>query len=162
MRDRQAYLHDVFRAIELLVNRAKRMNMKLCVRMNGSTDIAWEGIRYNGKNVFETFPDIDFVDYTKNPKRFDRPLPRNLHLTFSRSETNESDCVALLNRGVNVAIVFETVPATWKGFTVIDGDKHDLRQLDPRGARGTVIGLLPKGLKAKRDTSGFVLRNIAA
>lgn len=162
MRDRQAYLKDVFRAIELLVARADRMGMKLCIRMNGSTDIAWEGIHYQGKNVFDTFPDIDFVDYTKNPRRFNRPLPRNLHLTFSRSETNENDCVNLLNRGVNVAIVFETIPAEWNGFQVIDGDKHDLRQLDPRGARGTVIGLLPKGLKAKRDNSGFVLRNAIA
>lgn len=159
MRDRQSYLADVFHAIELLVNRAKRMGLKLCIRMNGSTDIAWEGIRYKGRNVFDTFPDIDFVDYTKNPNRFSKPLPRNLHMTFSRSEMNESQCLELLNRGVNVAVVFESVPKRWHGFKVIDGDKHDLRQLDPRGRKGTVIGLLPKGLKAKRDVSGFVVRS---
>jgi hypothetical protein len=34
----------------------------------------------------------------------------------------------------------------------------DLRQLDPRGARGVVIALSPKGRKAKRDQSGFVVR----
>jgi hypothetical protein len=158
MRDRQIYMRDVFRSIELLVLRAKRMNLKLCIRMNGSTDIAWEGIRYNGRNVFDTFPDIDFVDYTKNPKRFTRPLPPNLHMTFSRSETNEAQCLELLNRGVNVAVVFETVPKRWNGFKVIDGDKHDLRQLDPRGRKGVVIGLLPKGNHAKRDKSGFVVR----
>ena len=59
------------------------MGFKLCVRMNGSTDIAWEGIRVDGKNVFEIFPDVHFVDYCKNPKRFDRPLPKNYNLTFS-------------------------------------------------------------------------------
>jgi len=36
---------------------------------------------------------------------------------------------------------------------VIDGDKDDLRFLDPKGV---VVGLIAKG-KAKRDTSGFVI-----
>jgi hypothetical protein len=69
----------------------------------------------------------------------------------------------LLTRGVNVAVVFAgDKPADWNGFTVIDGDLHDLRQLDPRGPRGCVIALSPKGRKAKRDLSGFVVRQVAA
>jgi hypothetical protein len=158
MRDRANYLKDVVRSIELAINKANRMGFRLCVRMNGSSDIAWEGIRINGKNLFQLFPDVAFVDYTKNAKRFDRALPANYHLTFSRSETNEADCVALLNRGVNVAVVFAgDKPQWWKEHPVIDGDLHDLRQLDPRG-RGTVIALSPKGRKAKKDISGFVVR----
>ena len=47
------------------------------------------------------FPSLQFVDYTKNAKRFDRALPANYHLTFSRSETNEVDALRLLDRGVN-------------------------------------------------------------
>ena len=82
-------------------------------------------------------------------------LPRNYHLTFSRSETNEADCLDVLRAGGTVAVVFANKPDTWHGFPVIDGDKHDLRHLDPRGV---VVGLSPKGLKAKRDTSGFVVR----
>lgn len=35
------------------------------------------------------------------------------------------------------------------------GTVRDLRHLDPRGA---IVGLTPKGRKAKRDTSGFVVR----
>jgi hypothetical protein len=111
------------------------------------------------KSLIDCFPDIPFVDYTKNPRRFDRKIPSNYHLTFSRSETNEPKCIELLNRGVNVAVVFKgEKPATWNGFNVIDGDLHDLRQLDPRGAIGVVIGLSPKGHKAKRDVKGFVVR----
>jgi len=173
MKERPAYLCDFIRACQLLVARAKRMGLKPCIRPNGATDIAFEGIRVHpswaakhpflapfvGMTIFDIFPDVDFVDYTKNPRRFDKALPANYHLTFSRSEVNEADCIALLRRGVNVAIVFETVPTHWNGFAVIDGDKHDLRQLDPRGAIGTVIGLTPKGRKAKRDRSGFVVRN---
>jgi len=163
MRDRAAYMRDVIRSIELVVARANRMGFKPCVRMNGSSDIAWEGIRFEGKTVFEHFPDVAFVDYTKNAKRFDRALPANYHLTFSRSETNETVARQLLFRGVNVAIVFAgDKPVTWCGFSVIDGDEHDLRQLDRRGTRGFVIALSPKGRKAKRDTSGFVVRTNAA
>jgi hypothetical protein len=159
MRDRAAYMRDVVRSIELTIARAKRMGMKPCVRLNGSSDIAWEGIRVDGRNVFDMFPDVAFVDYTKNSRRFDRALPANYHLTFSRSETNEAQALELLSRGVNVAIVFAgPKPSFWRGFQTIDGDQHDLRQLDPRGARGFVIALSPKGSKAKRDKSGFVVR----
>jgi len=176
MRDRAAYLLDFVRSIDNESAKAARMGFRLCVRPNGASDIAFEGIRFtiarnakgkaikvtlggkDAKNIMDHYPEIPFVDYTKNPKRFDRVLPANYHLTFSRSETNEAVALQLLARGVNVAIVFSTVPTSWNGFTVIDGDKHDLRQLDPRGAVGTVIGLLPKGRKAKKDQSGFVIR----
>lgn len=173
MKERAAYMYDLIRASQLLVARAQRIGFKPCIRLNGATDIAFEGIRIHpswaakhpflapfvGQNMFEIFPDVAFVDYTKNPKRFDRALPANYHLTFSRSETNERTARELLFRGVNVAIVFAgDKPITWKGFSVIDGDEHDLRQLDRRGTRGFVIALSPKGRKAKRDTSGFVVR----
>jgi hypothetical protein len=81
--------------------------------------------------------------------------PPNYYLTFSRSELNEAECLQVLRAGGNVACVFETMPETWQGYRVIDGDNHDLRHLDPRGV---VVGLSPKGRKAKRDASGFVIR----
>jgi hypothetical protein len=159
MSDRAGYMRDVVHAIELLIVKANKLDVELCIRMNGSSDIAWEGIRYNGLTLFETFPDVIFVDYTKLATRFNRKLPVNYHLTFSRSETNEKDCLALLARGVNVAVVADHVrPKRWHGYRTIDGDKHDLRMLDPRGC---VVWLSPKGRKAKRDKSGFVLRKDA-
>ena len=176
MGDRAAYLLDVVRSIDIELQRADKAGKKLCVRLNGSSDIAWEGIRFSvarnteGKalfvtlggaqniNVFLHYPDVEFVDYTKIAARFNRALPANYHLTFSRSEANEAEAIDLLARGVNVAAVFVEKPAQWHGFDVIDGDEHDLRQLDPRGPRGTVIALTPKGRKAKRDQSGFVVR----
>jgi hypothetical protein len=159
MHDRLNYLQLVARSIKNLVARAARDGMKLCVRLNGSSDIAWEGIRLNGQTMFEMFPDVVFVDYTKNPRRFERKLPLNYCLTFSRSEDNEAVALELLGRGVNVAVVFAgEKPASWNGYAVVDGDKHDLRHLDPREPRGFVIGLSPKGRVAKKDTSGFVVR----
>jgi hypothetical protein len=161
MRDRKAYLADIVRQIERQQCLAAKRGFKLCVRLNGSSDIAWEGIRLaDGKNLFERFPDVAFVDYTKIARRFERALPPNYHLTLSRSETNERECLEALERGINVAVVFERKPTTWHGFECIDGDEHDLRNLDGHGVngQGLVIGLSPKGRKAKRDQSGFVVR----
>jgi len=171
MRDRQAFMRAIAEEISRLIIKARRKGKTLCVRLNGSTDIAWEGVRFipceGGvlTNIFDLFPDVQFVDYTKIASRFDRPLPRNYHLTFSRSETNEHDALRLLGEGRNVAVVFEAKPLhTWHGYTVVDGDEHDLRHLDPRGRYGAghVIALSPKGNKIKRDTSGFVVRDAYA
>ena len=48
----------------------------------------------------------------------------------------------------------------YRGFTVIDGDQHDLRHLDASGGerKSLIVALSPKGNKAKRDASGFVVR----
>jgi hypothetical protein len=181
MGERQAYMREMLFHIAAACRNAKRKRLNLVVRPNGSTDIAYEGLRVmidpdfaamlsdisgesvsaGAQTIFSAFPSIQFVDYTKNPKRFDRPLPANYHLTFSRSETNESDCYSLLKRGFNVAVVFgKALPESFGGFQVINGDLHDLRHLDARG--GVIVGLTPKGQKAKRDQSGFVVQPIAA
>ena len=61
-----------------------------------------------GKNIFDHFPDQIFYDYTKDFKRFDKELPKNYHLTFSMSEGNFVHAISLLEKGVNVAVVFDT------------------------------------------------------
>ena len=163
MTDRQAYLVRMVMEITRAKRVAAKRGLKLCVRLNGSSDIAWEGIRLqpSGRTLLEIFPEVQFVDYTKNPRRFDRALPRNYHLTFSRSETNEVTALALLARGINVAVVFEHKPLSWRGHICIDGDESDLRHLDSRAepsCAGYVVALTPKGGKAKKDSSGFVVR----
>jgi hypothetical protein len=57
--------------------------------------------------------------------------------------------------GMNAAVVYrsEYHKTEWQGFPVVDGDKDDLRFLDPRG--GHIVALYAKG-QAKKDTSGFV------
>ena len=49
----------------------------------------------------------------------------------------------------------DTVFGNYPGKAVIDGDKHDLRHLDPKG--GYIVGLTPKGAKAKKDLSAFTV-----
>jgi hypothetical protein len=94
-------------------------------------------------------------------------LPENYHLTFSRSETNEREVVKVLMAGGNVSVVFErvskkikTVPRTWHGFKVVNGDKTDLRFLEGRKGVdfGSVIGLHAKG-SAQQMHDGFVVNS---
>jgi hypothetical protein len=81
-------------------------------------------------------------------------MPKNYHLTFSRSESNGKISKSMLASGGNVAMVFrKSLPSSYLGFTVVNGDENDLRFLDPRGV---IVGLVEKGL-AKKDKTGFVL-----
>jgi hypothetical protein len=161
MNDRKAFMAKASRAITCARTRARKAHKKLCVRMNGSTDIAWENLHVQGElSLVAQFPKIQFVDYTKSVKRAlahaAGQLPANYHLTFSRSETNEADCDQVLAAGGNVAVVSALPrPSEWHGKPTIDGDQHDLRHLDPKNV---VVWLSPKGAKAKKSASGFVLR----
>ena len=160
MADRETYLRQLEKQIAKLVAKANRANLKPCVRLNGSTDIAFENMRYGPDrlSLIERFHNVQFVDYTKIASRLAR-APSNLSLTLSRAENNEAECIKALTNGHNVAIVFAgPLPRTWNGFPIVNGDLHDLRHLDPKGH---VIGLSPKGKKAKNDTSGFVVRDYA-
>ena len=166
MRDRAAYMRDMGKAIEAAYRKAQREGLLLCVRPNGSTDVPFESIKGgDGLSLVAAFPDIQFTDYTKSFKRAlahaQGKLPANYHLTFSHSETNAAQCMQILAAGGNVAVVFANGLPDFFGYCgrnypVINGDLHDLRHLDPRGV---VVGLSPKGPKAKRDQSGFVVRN---
>jgi hypothetical protein len=162
MKNRAYYMKDMSKAIASAKRKADASGLLLCVRPNGSTDLAWEGLKgADGLSLVAAFPDTQFTDYTKSFKRAlahaQGKLPANYHLTFSHSETNAAQCLTILEAGGNVAVVFANgLPDMWNGFPVINGDIHDLRHLDPKGV---VVGLSPKGNKAKRDTSGFVVRN---
>ena len=119
--------------------------------MNGSTDINFAGIARD-------FPETQFIDYTKSLQRvLDKKRPSNYHLTFSLSETNQAEALRALAAGFNVAVVFaHGQPGYYLGHSVIDGTLHDLRHLDPSPC---IVGLDPKGSKAKADRSGFVVRD---
>jgi hypothetical protein len=130
-------------------------------RLNGTSDLPYEKYKiFGGKNIFEVFPNTIFYDYTKNYLRFDKVLPSNYHLTFSRSETNHEKAIELLNRGFNVAMVFTKVPDYFEGYKVIDADKDDLRFLDEKNV---ICGLKYKKMTGRNANnklgveSGFVI-----
>jgi predicted Zn-ribbon and HTH transcriptional regulator len=158
MTDRREFMAEMTDHVHAMARKAQRENKALVVRPNGSSDLSFEYIRTdNGQALPVRFPMIQFVDYTKNLKRVLSPArPANYHLTFSLSETNRGDALAALAAGFNVAVVFgDGIPDKYFGHDVIDGTQHDLRHLDPSPV---IVGLDPKGAKAKRDTTGFVVR----
>ena len=155
--DRQQFLWDLVNEIRALKRKAQARGMKAAVRLNGTSDLPYEKYKIGdtGKNIMELFPDIQFYDYTKLETRITKgQLPANYHLTFSRAEDNDHKLDAVLKH-TSAAVVFSgELPATWRGYPVIDGDEHDARFTD--AGPGTVIGLLVKG-QGKKDTTGFVV-----
>jgi hypothetical protein len=157
-RDKQKFLSDLWAEINKSMKSAKRKGMTPCFRLNLTSDLPWEKIKLNGVNVFEAFPSVQFYDYTKSVERMTRfvngEMPKNYHLTFSRSETNGAISLAFLRSGGNVAMVFrKSLPTQYFGHDVVDGDETDLRFLD---GEGKIVGLKQKGL-AKKDETGFVV-----
>ena len=161
-KDRTGFMHDLFASIEATIRKARREGLTPCVRLNGTSDLPWERITFAGQTAMQAFPDVQFYDYTKSPQRMtnwcDGNMPSNYHLTFSRSESNADIAHSILKSGGNVAAVLrvrrsEEMPMFVRGVNTVDGDKHDLRFLDPRPV---IVGLRAKG-DAIRDTSGFVM-----
>ena len=156
--NRPAFLWNLYKDIESLQKKAQRLDMTPAVRLNGTSDIVWERVE---PELFRTFSDLTFYDYTKHPGR---TTPDNYSLTFSRSESNAEDCGRELARGTNVAVVFgikkgQPLPDRFRGYEVLDGDLSDCRFLDNGNGQGPspyVIGLRAKG-KAINDYSGFVI-----
>ena len=157
--DRQAFGTKLMEETQGNVRRNEKKDLRTAQRMNGTTDYAWEHIKFDGVTIINRFPEIQFYDYTKSLKRAKQhvngAMPSNYHLTFSRSEnTPDATVIELVTSGQNVAVVFDVVPTEWLGLPVIDGDEHDLRFIDPVGV---IVGLKAKG-KAKKDQTGFVVR----
>jgi hypothetical protein len=154
--DKKQFLADLIDDVDKLVKRAKRLDMTPCVRINGTSDIP-----ALAQAVADARPNVQFYDYTKNPEPYKRTR-KNYHLTFSKSEDNIAECLDALKNGVNVAVVFEKkLPKTYLGYKVINGDESDLRFLDKKSkGKAVIVGLTAKG-KAKKDTTGFVVRGLA-
>lgn len=136
--------------------KAKKEGYDFSVRLNGTSDIDWQNETFNGKNVFEHFPEVSFYDYTKNPAKFVNK-PANYHLTFSYSGRNTETCIKLLEKGFNVAVVFNIkkeseLPETFLGYKVLNGDLTDFR---PNDGKGVIIGLKWKKIANKANNDAI-------
>lgn len=161
--NRESFMVQLVENIETLIRHAKEEHMIPAVRLNGTSDIAWEKIKCvkDGKeygSVMEAFKGVKFYDYTAILGRSKALTLKNYHLTFSLKENNDTDAMKALAQGYNIAVVMntkrkETKPAQWSGYPVIDGDETDVRFMDKK--HGHVIALSPKG-KARFDKLGFV------
>jgi len=156
--DRAGFMAQLVADLESFVSYCSKRGIQPCVRLNGTSDIRWELIPVEGhRNIMEAFPNVIWYDYTKIANR--RNVPANYHLTWSYSAANEAyakqHAIAKAN-GLNIAVVFRRkgdIPTQFLGLPTIDGDRDDMRFLDPKGV---VVALYAKG-KAKQDNTGFVV-----
>lgn len=120
--------------------RAEKNGMDFAIRINGTSDLSPEIFKYQGKNILELFPQIQFYDYTKMPNRIKLMQKyKNYDLTFSFNGHNWNECAEFMSHGGKAAVVFEgNLPKSYRGFEVVDGNQYDMRYLDPSG---TIIGL---------------------
>ena len=114
---------------------------------------------HNKMNIFQEFPEVQFYDYTKIPNRKVADYP-NYHLTWSYSSANpkyEELFWDVIRKGMSVAVVFRKPinMTTWRGYKVVDGDKDDLRFLDPQSS---IVALYAKG--AAKNMTAQVLCKI--
>jgi hypothetical protein len=133
------------------------------MRLNGTSDLPWD---YIAAPLFKHFERVRFYDYTKSYARA-WSQDSNWDNTLSYSGHNWPNCKSVLDNGrARVAVVFDVprgkpLPDTWRGYTVIDGDKDDLRFLDPRGVivglRYKVVTLNGKRMSAASWGSPFIV-----
>jgi len=155
LNNREGFIEQLKHDIRAIERRAAREGLKVAIRLNGTSDIRWEIV---APELFTEFSHIQFYDYTKAPYsvRPKEKLPKNYHLTYSRSETTSlSEIKTALKAGRNVAVVYDSEKMH---DLIVKGDAHDLRFLD---APGKIVALIAKG-KAKKDESGFVISKKAA
>jgi hypothetical protein len=162
-RDPNKFGLQLLNEIENAEIKAKKLSVQLAIRLNGTSDIDWEN---QLPEIFVLFPKVKFYDYTKVLNRVLENKFKNYHLTYSISEEDSNRLIkGVLSIKKNVAIVYRVSRSNklpkrdliidsggFRGFRIIDGDKDDLRFLDPKGV---IIGLRMKG-KARKDKSGFV------
>jgi len=164
--NRTEFFKLLVKDIKKAKNFAAELGQELTIRLNGTSDLPWESMGFedeNGvywNNLMQMFPTTIFYDYTKYPIRLRKNLPINYHLTYSLSETLESykEASVSLSQGRNVAVVMrlkpsEDFPKTFWGIRVVDGDKNDLRPLDPSPC---IVGLRAKGTLRRDFENKFV------
>ena len=156
--ERTAFINKLVNELMRLNKKAEKLGERFAIRLNGTSDLDFIAIIKNrsGVDVLECMPNLVFYDYTKTLGKVRKYAGTNYVLTFSRSETNHSECVDALALGANVAAVFSgALPSHYMDAVVIDGDKSDIVMLYNRGV---ILGLTAKG-DAKKDNSGFVVNS---
>lgn len=144
--ERNLFLRLLLAEIAVHEARARARNLVPTIRLNGTSDLDWAAWH---PEIFDTYPNVQFIDYTKEPERLFRPQPSNYHLTYSYNEKTPKRLVSRIysETRFNVATVFKCVPDEWtlegEDYSIVHGDMHDLRHLDPREERGlpAIVGL---------------------
>lgn len=122
-------------------------DIEVGVRLNMFSDVRWED-----HGIIDAHPRTVFYDYSKLPDRHGWLRP-NYRVCFSFDGHNWEDAERILRAGGTVSVVFyddspgakcgkaahrQELPASFRGWHVIDGGKTDWRPGDPKGV---IVGL---------------------
>ena len=156
----QFFMAWLMAEIEAGQRKAKKDGYYFSVRLNCTSDIDWQNVKINDKNIFDTYPEIQFYDYTKNANKF-FGKPANYHLTLSYTGRNWGLCEVILKRGHNVAMVFDVktdaeIPTEFEGYKTVQGDLTDYRVSD---AKSIIVALKWKRI-ANREAERKVLNSV--
>lgn len=144
-----AFMRLLIYEIHAHARKARAKNKKAYFRLNGLSDVFWERYMHMDKMV----KDIDslggFYDYTKAPhEKRSTPqykMPVNYRMVYSWDEkpTSKRNATKWAKLGHSISIVYpaikKVVPQELKelirtDLKVLNGDKHDGRFSDPKGA----------------------------
>ena len=165
--DKDNFMTELVVEIAKAIIKSENKNITPTFRLNSYSDIRWESVkvdRFGNNTIFELFPDVQFYDYTKIENR--NELPNNYNLTYSHwgkwTATEKA-----MEKGQNVAMVFDVkkadkLPKMFKGRSVVDGDKTDLRTPQNDGLNA-IVGLRAKMSQANINkeldkTTSFVVK----
>jgi hypothetical protein len=160
VKNRKLFVSQLMQEIAYYNRQATRKDLIVCIRLNGTADINFYEILVNGLHIFDTFPDIQFYDYTKSPViAWESLTQKNHHITFSHSGENGDTC-DIVKSLFNIAVPFslkkgEKLPEDFYGLEVIDGDINDLRFKDKKNK---VVGLRVKGIKQAKQVNQFIIQ----
>ena len=156
--DKKTFINQLSKEILKIAAKSIKQNKKIAIRLNGTSDQDFISIikKYNNLDLLndKQFKNLVFYDYTAILGKIKKYINTSYSLTLSRKEDNEKEILEALKLGGNIAAVFrDELPTTYKGFTVVNGDKSDLEMIYNKNV---ILGLKAKG-DAKKDKSGFVI-----
>ena len=103
--NRDFFTNWVIAEIKSAREKAEKLGYRFSVRLNNTSDLSPESFytRIDGrtKNLLEIFPDVQFYDYTKIPKRVKlMEKYNNYDVTFSFSGENMENCLKMLKNNI--------------------------------------------------------------
>jgi len=139
--------------LQLHIMNCKKNNVNPSARLNVLSDIPWEKT-----DIFNTFKEIYFYDYTKRANRIEACNSiENYKLMFSYSGRDAylNQVSKALDFSNPIAVVFrKTFPKFFLGRPVFNGDLSDI---DNSTKHGYIIALKAKGSLAKNSFNDFVV-----
>lgn len=149
----EIFMEMLYEELRDLERYCEKRGLFPAVRLNGLSDLDWT-------QVYRDFPRIQFYEYTKRPdlirRYMDGDFPVNVHFTLSWTGNSSNGGNATLCHQFQLynTLAHGSVAQVVDGgipFGYVNGDKNDLRFLDPPGS---MVYLSPKGSMKKEIKAG--------